>query len=142
MDDKKRLAISGFALVAVFLFTGAIFFSKAEVSEEQVNGFLDSLGNEKSLNYFSKFRNVLSNYDCMKLEVIGKYGQGRFYLLNNGTTQKTVYCDEKIKIRLRTEAIARLIYGSYNINGAIFSEFISGNIAVEGLKLSDMVKLV
>ncbi len=142
MDEKKRFVVCTLLLFAAFFFVGESVFDRADVSEEQIEGFMDSLGNGKSLNYFSKFSAALKNYDCMKIETTGKYKKERFFSISKGMPENIGRCPEQIKIKFNDHAIAGILYGSYNMNGALFSEFATGNLQIEGLSFGDMAKLL
>ncbi len=142
IDEKQKIIISACLVFILFFGAGKVLLDKKTVRDDQVNGFFDALTNEKSLNYFSKVRNLLKNYNCMEIEVSGNYARNLFYKLNDGKPEATTGCPPQITIKMNDHSVAGLIYGSYNMNGAVFSEMATGNLKIEGVGAGDLLKLV
>ena len=143
MSEGKKILISALLIFILFLGAGKILFDKKSLREDQVDGFFDALTNQKSLNYFSKVKNLLKDYKCMEIELSGQYTRKIFYKLADGKPKKTDnQCASDIIIKMNDHSVAGLIYGSYNINGAFLSEYITGNLKIEGVGFGGFFKLI
>lgn len=142
MGEGKKILTATLLIFILFLGAGKILFDKKHVREDQANGFFDALTNEKSINFFSKIKGVLKNYKCMEIEVSGSYARKLFYNLEDGRPKKISFCNPEIIIKMNDHSVAGIIYGSYNMNGAVFSEIATGNLKIEGLSAEDIFRLL
>lgn len=136
---KYKIPLFVLLNILIFSFAGKMMYDNSKVSEDQVDSFLKSISNEKSVNFFPVVQKFLKNYKCLELDLWGKYPRFLFYNLSKSKVEPIKSCESDIKITLNDHSISSAIYGSYNLPGIVISEFLTGNLKIGGLKISNLL---
>src|SRR3989338_10428512 len=97
MDEKKKITLSILLVLLLFLAYGKLSWNKT-FTEDQLDNFLESIKNEKSLSFFPKIKQSLKDHGCLKIEVTGKYNRSVSYSIRD--VSNSLHCQKPVIIKM------------------------------------------
>ena len=139
ITESLRIIVVAILILSIFLVAGKVM-EKRDYTEDQLDNFIKSVTMEKSLNFFSKIKSVLEGHECIKMSFSGMYKKEVYYSINKSGIIQSTECKKDIVLTFNDHSISGILYGSYNLNGAILSEIATGNLKIEGVGMGDFLK--